>query len=87
MRDDTLEKVCEWAISHSLATGHADTLDELLAHLGEQVEKLRDNNATLVRKVGAAVMAIKMAPCPNYEGKGEGTCSDCECWKRPAMGG
>ena len=42
MRDDTLEKVCEWAISHSLATGHADTLDELLAHLGEQVEELRE---------------------------------------------
>ena len=38
---DTLEQVCEWAISHSFATGHADTLADVLAEVGEQVEELR----------------------------------------------
>ena len=44
-----LEKVCEWAPSHGLATGHADTLDELLAHIGEQVEELRERIGMLTR--------------------------------------
>jgi hypothetical protein len=35
------EKVAAWIIAHSFATGHGDTLDDLLAELSWQVEALR----------------------------------------------
>ncbi len=44
---------------------------EILKALKEENARLRD--------------AIAHAPCGNYEGKGNGTCSDCECWKRKAL--
>jgi len=36
-----LEKLCKWAMDNGFATGHADTVDELLSHISEQVSELR----------------------------------------------
>ena len=39
------EKVSQWMIQHSYATGHGDTLEDLLEELDWQIkEKIRKNN-------------------------------------------
>jgi hypothetical protein len=42
---EALEKVSAWAIANGFATGHADTLNELLSELEGQVTALRWNAA------------------------------------------
>jgi uncharacterized ferritin-like protein (DUF455 family) len=37
-----LERLVMWALEHGLATGHADTEQELLDHVGSQIEEMRE---------------------------------------------
>jgi len=37
-----LEKVVSWALELGLATGHADTLDDLLGELKPQIKQMQD---------------------------------------------
>jgi hypothetical protein len=41
-RDLLKEKVAHWMIEHSFATGHGDTMDDLLAELSRQVDAKLD---------------------------------------------
>jgi hypothetical protein len=36
------EKLAQWMIEHSFATGHGDTFEELLKELSWQIQELRD---------------------------------------------
>jgi hypothetical protein len=42
------EKVAQWMIANSLATGHGDTIEDLLAETVGQIQELRRQNAELV---------------------------------------
>jgi len=35
------EQIAKWAIRHSFATGHADTIGDLLCGVGFQIEEIR----------------------------------------------
>lgn len=37
------EKLAQWMLSHGFATGHGDTIDDLIVELGCQIEELRRN--------------------------------------------
>lgn len=37
--EDALERLCKWAMSHGFATGHADTVEDLLSHVGDQIDE------------------------------------------------
>jgi len=39
--DDPRKSVAEWMIAHGFATGHGDTLADLLAELSWQIAELR----------------------------------------------
>lgn len=40
--DDSREMLADWMTSHGFATGHGDTLSELLSELSWQVQELRN---------------------------------------------
>jgi hypothetical protein len=42
-----LEKLAAWMMANSFATGHGDTIDDLLIELGGQVADLRENISSL----------------------------------------
>ena len=42
MIDIQLEQLVAWAIRHGLATGHADTTQELLCEIGWQIDEMRE---------------------------------------------
>jgi hypothetical protein len=44
------EKVAGWMVSHGFSTGHGDTLDDLLAELGGQVDTHRSNYMERIRE-------------------------------------
>ena len=39
------EMLAEWMLMRGMATGHADTLEELLAELGTEIDELREYRA------------------------------------------
>ncbi len=41
MDRDDLERLVRWAIDLGLATGHADTVQDLLDHVGEQIREMQ----------------------------------------------
>lgn len=49
------EQVAAWMLTQGFATGHGDTLDDLLGELAWQIEELRDAlsiaNAALTRRL------------------------------------
>jgi len=46
---EQLQKVADWAMSQGLATGHADTLDDLLLELTSQMNESKDFNHNFIR--------------------------------------
>lgn len=45
MNTAPLERLAQWMIANSFATGHGDTFEELLSELEWQVRELRDRLA------------------------------------------
>ena len=59
--DIALEKVAAWMIANSLATGHGDTLESLLAEATWQIQRCREavqtQNAVVLSAVNARLAA------------------------------
>lgn len=51
---DGLEEICAWAILNSFATGHGDTLADVLTELSWQIAEIRSCARLTVRCVNAA---------------------------------
>jgi len=47
---EQLQKVADWAMSQGLATGHADTLDELLLEMSSQMSNDYDDASAFHKK-------------------------------------
>lgn len=44
--EEVLERLCSWAIENGFATGHADSIEDLLGGLAWQIEELRQRKAS-----------------------------------------
>jgi aminopeptidase N len=62
-RDEAREKVAAWMIAHSFATGHGDTIDDLLAELSGHIKSERDELKARIETLRIALeMIITMEP-------------------------
>jgi hypothetical protein len=48
------ERIAQWMIANSLATGHGDTIEDLLGEAAGQIKELHKKNAELVAERNAA---------------------------------
>jgi hypothetical protein len=53
------EKLARWMLRHSFATGHGDTIDDLLKELDWQIDELRSENRQLHNLLRSARKAAK----------------------------
>jgi hypothetical protein len=53
------EKLARWMLRNSFATGHGDTIDDLLKELDWQIEELRSENLQLRSLLRSARKAAK----------------------------
>ena len=51
-----LERLCDWAVSLSLPTGHADTVDDLLAEVGAHIRELQERANDLTAERDAELL-------------------------------
>lgn len=72
-KDDPLHLVVMWALEHGLATGHADTLQELLEELGCQVDQMSSKIFAL--RQWADAYPLDIFPEPDFKKAREGLAS------------
>lgn len=53
-----MEKLAQWMLRNSFATGHGDTIDDLLAELEWQIEELREALKLVRDRLEAFVGAV-----------------------------
>lgn len=70
------EKVARAMIACSLATGHGDTIDELLSEMVTQIAELRQHNEEREKRFGHYVADCMSAILGEPAAKGEHTCTD-----------
>jgi uncharacterized protein with von Willebrand factor type A (vWA) domain len=66
-RDDAREKVAAWMIAHSYATGHGDTIDDLLAELSGHIKSERARCAELDEMLEASHVHIAQIEAETIE--------------------
>jgi hypothetical protein len=54
-RDEAREKVASWMIANSFATGHGDTIDDLLAELSGHIKSERDALKARIAELESAI--------------------------------
>lgn len=72
------EKIAGWMIAHSFATGHGDTIEELLEELGAHVDRLRD---ALKAQMEATTLALRSSGYTQFD------IDDCTAQARAALSG
>ena len=63
-----LERLCNWAISLSLPTGHADTVDDLLAEVGAHIRELQERANDLTAENERLRKALNRIATEDYRG-------------------
>jgi hypothetical protein len=53
------ERIAQWMIANSLATGHGDTIEDLLGEAAGQIKELHKKNAELVAALKEASFWLK----------------------------
>lgn len=56
--------------------------------LRARLARMEESQCSFISEIAHLKGCIAIAPCPNYQrkhGLGNGTCSDCSCWKVAAL--